>query len=306
MRNNVFQFGNSWWLQNMGTAMGTPCACIYATLFFFAWYEQKKILTKYRNNLIVYCRQIDNIFGIWKPDSNNPNRFKEFKNNLNSYCKLDWNTEDLSDTIDFLDLTISLKKEGNTITYKTFQKPMNLFLYIPGHSAHPPGVLKSLIFGLIQTYYRQNKENNNFRHNVKLLFKQLLQQGHSYEVIHPVFVKAAKTIDNCLNHKRNTITRNTTIHKQKNNKNKPRTDIFFHLPFHCKDVSRKIIQETYHQTCKTADELGESFKRMKTESGSTMKISQLTMAYSRGRNLHDTLCSSTLKDLEGCNVLDFI
>jgi hypothetical protein len=55
MENNVFQFGNSYWKQNIGTAMGTLCACIYTTLFF-AWFERERILTKYKNNLILYYR----------------------------------------------------------------------------------------------------------------------------------------------------------------------------------------------------------------------------------------------------------
>jgi hypothetical protein len=64
IENNVFQFRDSYWKQNIGTVMGAPCSCIYTTLFF-AWFDREKILTKYKNNLILYCRQIDNIFGIW-------------------------------------------------------------------------------------------------------------------------------------------------------------------------------------------------------------------------------------------------
>ena len=53
MENNVFQFGTTWWREIVGTAMGTPCACIYATVFF-AYFERKVLLPKYKNNLILY------------------------------------------------------------------------------------------------------------------------------------------------------------------------------------------------------------------------------------------------------------
>jgi hypothetical protein len=136
-------------IKKIGTAMGTPCACIYATIFF-AWFERQYILKKYRKNLMLYCRQINDIFGVWMDDPNNPNSWNEFKQDLNRQCKLEWNTEDLDTTVNFLNLTISIDKKGK-ISYQTFQKPMNKFLYIPGHSSHPPGIVKSLIHGLIQT-----------------------------------------------------------------------------------------------------------------------------------------------------------
>jgi len=34
MKNNIFTFGNSYWLQLSGTAMGTPAACAYATVSY--------------------------------------------------------------------------------------------------------------------------------------------------------------------------------------------------------------------------------------------------------------------------------
>ena len=39
MTRNVFQFGNRYFLQLTGTAMGTPCACVYATLYYSYWEE---------------------------------------------------------------------------------------------------------------------------------------------------------------------------------------------------------------------------------------------------------------------------
>ena len=42
--------------------------------------------------------------------------------------------------VDFLDLTITIK-DGKVMT-KTFQKAMNLYLYIPSQSVHPDGMMK--------------------------------------------------------------------------------------------------------------------------------------------------------------------
>jgi hypothetical protein len=81
---------------------------IYATMFF-TWFEQEQILTKYKQSLKLYCKQIDDIFGIWIPDTWYPNRFKEFKSDLNGYIKLEWNTEELSNSVTFLYLTILLE-----------------------------------------------------------------------------------------------------------------------------------------------------------------------------------------------------
>lgn len=64
MKNNIFQFGPTYWLQlNGGTAMETPTACAYATLTFRS-YENTTILQKFQNNLLYYKRYIDDIWDL--------------------------------------------------------------------------------------------------------------------------------------------------------------------------------------------------------------------------------------------------
>ena len=239
MNTNIFKFGDTWWHQQIGTAMGTPCACIYATIFF-AWFERQYILQKYKRNLLLYSRQIDNIFGIWIDDPSNPNSWKEFQLDLNNQCKLQWNTEELDTKVNFLDLTISIDKQGK-LTYQTFQKPMNPFLYIPGHSAHPPGIVKSLIHGLIQTYHRQNKTRETFNKNVNQLFKRLIARGHLHEDILPIFLQAAIKIDEKNKNKFIARYNQKSINAPQAVKTKTitRKDIFFHLPYHPRDISRR-------------------------------------------------------------------
>jgi hypothetical protein len=64
MENNIFKFGDTYWLQTQGTAMGTPAAPLYSILTN-GYYENTTILNNFKTNLLYYKRFIDDIFGIW-------------------------------------------------------------------------------------------------------------------------------------------------------------------------------------------------------------------------------------------------
>jgi hypothetical protein len=64
MRRNVFNFDDTNWIQEIGTAMGTPCACSYVTLSY-AFHEELKILAEFRKFLLMLIHFIDDMFGIW-------------------------------------------------------------------------------------------------------------------------------------------------------------------------------------------------------------------------------------------------
>lgn len=225
---------------------------------------------------------------------------------LNNYCKLDWNTEELSSTVDFLDLTLWINSDGK-VQYKTYQKPMNLFLYIPAHSSHPPGLIKSLIFGLTRTYYRQNSNHRDFTNQVQLLFDRLLARGHTKEDIAPIFQAAIEKLNSTQRQFGASICSHDNTSDFRTDAPLPGTPIYFHLPYHPKSISRAEIQKAYHDICECPDELGESFQQMKNEeTGGTMRINKLTVAYSRSKNLRDALFPTTLQDFNDCKVSQFL
>ena len=130
MKNNIMQFGDTYWKQLTGTAMGTPPACAYATLYYA--YHEYEILNDYSDCLLYYKRYIDDIFGIWCPPPNCPDpqrKWNAFKRAINNYGKLQWNTENLATTVTFLDLVITI--ENNRITTIMHEKKLNLYLYLP-------------------------------------------------------------------------------------------------------------------------------------------------------------------------------
>ena len=84
--------------------MGTPVACAYATVTF-GQYENSLILQKYRHQLLYYKRYIDNIIGLWLPDTNNDSsKWQGFTEDLNNWGTLKWNIENPSRKTVFLDL----------------------------------------------------------------------------------------------------------------------------------------------------------------------------------------------------------
>ena len=192
-------------------------------------------------------------------------------------------------------MTITFKNGG--FTFKTYQKSMNLYLYIPSHSAHTPGLLKSLIYGLVFTYHRQNTFKLDFLHFIRLLYDRLIARGHKKETLYSIFLCAAESLEKKLS------TRKTVLSNNKKSETKSTNNrLFFHLPFHPKDVSRQQIRNIYKNTCKTPDKNGNSFKLFKTDRGSRFVVNRMTIAYHRPKNLRDLLSPSKLKETSTLNV----
>jgi hypothetical protein len=149
---------------------------------------------------------MDDNFGIWTGTSED---FDRFIDDINSYSQLKWETTGLSNTTNFLDLTISINSTG-IISTKTYQKPINLHLYIPPNLAHPPGVFKSMIYGNIRRYWLQNTYIHDFIDITKKIIERLLSRGYKKEKITSIFHEAAKKLDNANTTKR--ATNNGTIY----------------------------------------------------------------------------------------------
>jgi hypothetical protein len=155
MKNNIFSFADTYWLQLTGTAMGTPAACAYA-MITFGHFDNTVLLPTFKVNLIFYHCYIDDIFGVWLPPRTNKSvTWNNLTTLLNSWGNLEWEANTPSTTTHFLDLNVTLKH--STIITSTYQLPLNLYLFIPPRSAHPSSCLKGLIKGELNRYWLQNQ-----------------------------------------------------------------------------------------------------------------------------------------------------
>jgi len=137
MTNNIFTFGDTCWKQISGTAMGTPPAPPYATLYYAI--HEELLLEEFGDNLLLYKRFIDDVLGIWvvTDPTTDTARWNSFQSRMNEYHGLVWEHSARCTKLDFMDLTLSIKNQRIHTTL--FEKSLNLYLYIPPHSGHPPG-----------------------------------------------------------------------------------------------------------------------------------------------------------------------
>ena len=191
--------------------------------------------------------------------------------------RAEWETSELSTSVDFLDLTISIGSDRR-IQFQTYQKPMNLYLYIPYGSAHAPGVLRSLIFGNLRKYLLQNSKKEDYQAITLLFYDRIVARGHDPAMVKDMFLDAAKRLDD--------IAAGKIRPKAKVDRNQ---QLFFHTEYH-PSISRQAIRQAYESaTNNFADVDG-------------IDIRQFTVALSRPQNLRDLLISSRLHEAPGREV----
>ena len=131
------------------------------------------------------------MFGIWLPHPNpqtNVHLWDEFTKSMNNYPGLTWEFNALSDKVDFMDLTITIT--DGQISTSLFKKPLNLHLYIPPHSAHPPGLLPGIVYSTLFQIFTLCSDQNDRILCTKVFFKRLQAHGYQSDQIKPLFYKA--------------------------------------------------------------------------------------------------------------------
>jgi hypothetical protein len=284
MTHNVFRFGDTYWVQLSGTAMGTPPAPMYATLYFAI--HEARILHEFRE-LTFYGRYIDDGFGVWSPDPTlstaaNLQRFRLLQSKFDQFGKLRWTFSDLAMSVDFLDVTISLLPNGRIDTC-LFEKALNLYLYLPPQSNHPPGVLKGLIFGTVRRIDTLTSDSSKRYVLARKLFQRLCVRGYTPTFLRPIFLQALAP---------------PRISKRHGN------PIFLHVPYHANDPPSSVIQQEFRRSMLEPPS-DTPLPLMRNRQGARFQADRLIIAYHRSRNLGNFLAPRRLSE-EGVAVSSFL
>ena len=176
-------------------------------------------------------------------------------------------------------MTFQLKTDGK-ITTTLYEKPMALHCFIPPHSAHPPGVLRSHIFGNILRIFRLNSKEVDITRATMQFLRRFLVRGHSLQTIKPIFLKAI------LNERRFMATNPT---QRQNNKlihlERASRRLYLHVEYHPQNPTSKQLQQMFHECLfhppgeKPLNELEASFEKV--------PIDSMIVAYHQAKNFGD-------------------
>ena len=267
MTNNVFQFGDCYFHQLEGTAMGTPPACCYATLYYSI--KEKFLFNKYKDNIFFYKRYIDDVFGIWVP--NNPTlSFSDFADDMN-YNHLKWEVNPLSNTVVFLDLVLYI--ENNKIMTKMYEKILNLYLYISPHSAHPPGVLSGLVIGNILRIHHLCSTDKQRKEYYNQFFLRLRARGYTNTQLLRLFHKGFDLTKT----KPMPSTKNKRLQRECNNNitQQRKENAILHLPYHPKNPKSQHLQSIFKNKFIQHNKSIAGFKRMTIACSRPKKLGEM-------------------------------
>ena len=279
MKNNFFTFGDTSWVQLSGCAMGTPPAPPYATLCF-APHEDDCVDSC--SNVFYYRRFIDDVIGLWTPSSDpatDAQQWTSFQRRLNEWNGLIWDFTPRSNELIFMDLTLSIR--DGRITTSLYEKPLNLHLYIPPSSAHPPGLISGMVFGMLHRIHTLCTDPADQIHRSKTFFHQLQRRGWKRDVLLPLFIdgiKKAKIYTGEFIDRSNTTT------------------IFFPLAYHPQDPPSRDIQRIWRNDLSEPPR-SRSLATSPNNDGNEVGLNRMIVCYSRPPNLGNLLSYRKLPSL---------
>ena len=293
MKNNIFTFGDTTWRQLTGTAMGTPPAPPWATLYFAL--NEDRFLPQFGDNLLLYRRFIDDVLGIWLIGDNDSNatQWARFQAEVNCpMFKLRWDFSPLSKTIDFMDLTLSIA--DGRIKTSLYKKPSNIHLYIPPHSCHPPGLLPGVVHGMVFRIFNLCSDPADMELRMVAFFRHLQRRGYQPNALRPLFQAAITRAKAYGDHPSD----------QGAKRRKLRTSLFFHLRYHPLNPPSQTIQRIWRSTISTPP-FSRPLAEIKNHDGHPIGIDRMIVAYNRPLNLGNILSYRKLRNYNGPPISSF-
>ena len=196
LKHNYFSFDNQHYLQKQGTAMGTKMAPAYANIFMAVLEEE--FLSNRPLRPTLYVRYIDDIFMIWEHSTED---LTTFYNDFNSCSQsIKFTMETSKEEISFLDVSVSIDQNSQTLKTSVFRKPTDSFSYLRFDSFHPKHIKRSIVYSQMLRFRRIISDEDVFDREVLTLGRQFVKRGYSPKLISDTIRRVKRKSRNDLLH----------------------------------------------------------------------------------------------------------
>ena len=200
LKNNLFNFHDELWRQEIGCAMGTKPAPSYADNFMARRIDNQIIALAQKHGLnsksplTIFKRFLDDIFSIFQGTSKDLHKLFDEMNQLHKSIKFTMNHTSLPNesegdkcsckqqfSIPFLDVSCSI--QDGRIETDLYRKETDRNMYLLPSSCHPPSCTKNIPFSLCLRIVRICSKSE-YRENQFLKLKVLMEnRGYSQRTI---------------------------------------------------------------------------------------------------------------------------
>ena len=200
-------------------------------------------------------------------------------------------------SLDYLDIVISIN--GTKLRTTLFEKELNLYQYIPPHSAHPPSVLTGLVLGNCHRIYTLCSDPEDVTSLLRMFYYRLQARGYTENKLVPLFDRT------------HSIAQEPTVHPllmnistEEEDKELLRSRIFFHIGYHPTNPPSSTLQQTWNSII-IRPPLGQHIANLENSHGKAIGLKKMTIAYSRPPNLGNLLSSRNLHLTTGSPVSSY-
>jgi hypothetical protein len=182
LMNNYVTFGEETYLQISGTAMGTPCAVVFACIYVHIIEQEAFAIfssTRYVDKCIfLFKRFIDDIIAIVSDYDTGCALMKILNSRRNS---IHFTFKIKNSESQFLDLTLYKRfvKHDQQLAVKAYSKPMNNFLFLPPISCHPIHIFYGWIHGYGRRLRLNCTNDSDFEEHLTAFRSRLATRGYS-------------------------------------------------------------------------------------------------------------------------------
>jgi hypothetical protein len=171
LKGNLFQYRSAYYRQLNGIAMGTNAAVQLADTFLDFYFDQRFNTIP---GVLWFARYIDDVVAIvtWPPDYD-----MSWLDDM--VPGISW-TVATETPLPVLDLSLSLigNDEGLIAHSDLYQKPINVYGYLPWHSAHDRAVFRGFVKAECQRFARACSAKSDFDISLSLFRRRLCARGY--------------------------------------------------------------------------------------------------------------------------------